>query len=264
MSIVKLNLSAFKNLFRGLALLALVVFSASCVSSGYKIKKEKESEATYKLGMAYLNDAPPNLQKGYIEFLKSVESNPNNKDSHYAIGHIYAQRQDYPNAIASFKKAILIDPQYSAAYNYLGKTYELSGNDADAILSYQEALKNLQYETPQFPRWNMAMIYLKQRQYQQGLDALLEVRRIVPTDPTVLDKIGETYLQIGKSDKARLVFEEAVFVAPGDYLAHYRLASFYLEKGEKALASNSFKKVVELAPESTQAESAKKRLELLK
>ncbi|MBI3358899.1 MAG: tetratricopeptide repeat protein [Nitrospirae bacterium] len=188
----------------------LIVLLAGCGFSESSIKKkEQESEANYKLGIAYLNDSSPNLQKAYIEFLKAIETDSKNKEAHYALGHIYAQRQDYANAILAFKKAISIDPNYSEAHNYLGKIYETSGKDAEAILAYQGALQNLQYATPQLPHWNLALIYFRQKQYDKALDELQEVRKFEPENGVVLNKIGETYMQLGESDKARSFFKEA-------------------------------------------------------
>jgi Tfp pilus assembly protein PilF len=243
--------------------LIVSLFVAGCSTSATRIKKEKASEGSYKLGLAYLLDTPPNLQKAYIEFLKAVENNPNNRDAHYAIGHIYAQRQEYLKAISEFQKALAIDPNYAAAHNYLGKAHELLGQDTEAIASYQAALSNLQYETPQYPHWSLAMLYLKQKQYQKGLDSLLQVRRLEPANSVVLHKIGETYREMGDLDNALLFFKESVSVVPNDHLAHYQLASFYLSQGSESLASDAFKKVIELAPESAEAAVAKKSLESL-
>jgi len=188
---------------------SLIVLLAGCASSQSKVKKEESSKAYYKLGIAYLNDAVPNPQKAYIEFLKSVEIDPENKDAHYAVGHIYAQRQDYPHAIESFEKVISIDPNYSEAHNYIGKVYEISGKDAEAIMAYQNALKNLQYATPQLPHWNLGLIYIKQKKYDQALESLHEVRKLEPTNVVVIDKIGATYKEQGDSEKASSFFKEA-------------------------------------------------------
>jgi Tfp pilus assembly protein PilF len=235
-----------------------------CGFTEARIKKEKESEANYKLGVAYLNDSSPNMQKALMEFSKSIEINPKNKDAHYALGHVYAQRQDYPKAIEAFKTAIVLDPNYSEAHNYLGKVYELSGRDAEAILAYEGALNNIQYATPQLPYWNMGLVYFRQKQYDQALEAFQQARRIEPVNADLLAKIGETYIQKGDMEKALSSYKEAVFLVPGDYMAHHRLASFYLEKGPRGFASDALNKVISLAPQSMEAESARKNLETLK
>ncbi len=250
--------------FRGFLSLGFLLLLVGCGFTEARIKKEKESEASYKLGVAYLNDNVPNLQKALIEFSKALEINPQNKEAHYAMGHVYFQRQDYPKAIESFKTAISIDPNYSEAHNYLGKVYEGSGREEEAILSYQGALKNIQYATPQLPYWNMGLVYFKQKKYDQALEAFQQTRKIEPANGDVLAKIGETYVQKGSLEKALSFFKEAVTLAPNDYMAHYRLASFYLENGPRMLASDALQKVISLAPQSMEAETARKSLDTLK
>jgi len=254
---IKPNLSCFR-------IFCLIFLLAGCGFTESSVKREKDSEARYKLGIDYLNDSPPNLQKAYIEFLEAIKIDPKNKGAHYGLGHIYAQRQDYLNAIPAFKNAISIDPTYSEAHNYLGKVYETMGRDTEAIASYHGALKNLQYATPQLPHWNLAQIYIRQKQYDKALEALQEVRRIEPANGVVLDKIAETHTQKGDLDNARSFFKEAVALAPNDPRAHFRLASFYLEKGPRELASEEFQKVIALSPQSTEADAARKSLEALK
>ena len=254
----------FQGVFSRFLCLGLVVLLGSCGFTEARIKREKSSEASYKLGIAYLNDAAPNMQKALIEFSKAIEINPDNKEAHYALGHVYAQRQDYSKAIESFKKAIAIDPVYSEAHNYLGKGYEALGRDAEAILAYQEALKNLQYTTPQLPYWNLGLIYVRQKQYDQALEAFQQARKIEPANGVVLAKMAETSLQKGDVEKALFFLKEAVAITPSDPIAHYQLAVFYLEKGPREFASAEFEKVISLAPQSKEAEAAQKSLETLK
>jgi Tfp pilus assembly protein PilF len=246
---------------KGFFCICLVFLLVGCGFKEARIKKEKESEASYKLGLAYLNDSNPNMQKALIEFAKSVEMNPKNKEARYALGHVYAQRQDYAKAISELQSAINIDPNYSEAHNYLGKCYEALGQYTEAISSYQMALKNIQYLTPQLPHWNMGMIYFKQKQYDKALEAFQQTRRIEPANGDVLAKIAETYIEKGETDNALSSFKEAVTLLPNDPIVHNRLALFYLEKGSRALAAEAFNKVISLAPDSIEAEAAKKHLE---
>ncbi len=243
--------------------LCFLSFLIGCASTDTLLKKEKESEAHHKLGIAYLNENPPNMQKAYMEFLKSVEIDSKNKEAYYALGHVYAQRQEYKKAIEAFKKTLVLDPNFSEAYNYLGNIYEVLQRDKEAILSYQEAVKNLQYATPQYPHWKLGLIYLKQKKYEDALSEFQQVRHIEPNNSVVLDKIGETHLEMGQTEKALPFFEEAVRISPDNHQTHYRLASFYLKAGLQEQAVDEFKKVIERSPDSSEAKESRKVLETL-
>ncbi len=247
----------------GLGLFCLIFGLVSCTTTEEKIKPEQEAGAFYKFGVAYLNETPPNLQNAYLEFLKAIQKDPKNKEAHYALGHVHAQRRDYPRAIEAFQKTIALDPSFSEAHNYMGNIYQTMGNEADAIRAYQNALSNTQYATPQLPHWNLGVIYLKRKKYETALAEFLQVRQIEPNNVVVLNKIAETYEESGQSNKALLFFQEATLVAPSDHQTHFRLASFHLKRGEQSDASKAFKKVIELAPESFEAEQSREKLTAL-
>jgi type IV pilus assembly protein PilF len=252
------------NLFKAVSLLLLSLsLFVGCQSKAALLKREKESDSHYKLGVAHLSENVPNLQKAYIEFLMATGINPKNKEAYYGLGHVYAQRQEYLKAIDAFQKTVSLDPKFSDAYNYMGNVYEQLGRDSEAILAYQEAIKNLLYATPQFPHWKLGLLYLRQKKYEESLTEFNEVLRIEPNNSDVFDKMGETYLEMGQVDKARALFEQSVQVFPTGYGAHYKLASLYLKEGSNEKAIEAFKKVIEHAPSSPEASESKKRLEEL-
>ncbi len=215
--------------------LFLLLLCVGCSVKEGRIKKEKEAESYYKLGLAHLSETPPNIQKAYVEFLKAVDTDPKNHEAFYALGHVYFQRQEYTKAIEAFKKVLSLDPNYSEAANYLGKALEIAGREDEAILAYQEAIKNLQYETPQLPHWNLGLIYLKQKKYKLALDELQEVLRIEPSNTVVLHQIGEVYIEMGQPKEARPFFERVMTLSPESDSA--REAQMKL----KALADNEGK-----------------------
>ena len=68
--------------------------------------------------MATLN---ADRQKAFVSFQKAVQLNPNNKDAHYGLGHIYALQGKLPLAEQEFRAAIKIDEAFSEAHPYLGQ-----------------------------------------------------------------------------------------------------------------------------------------------
>jgi Tfp pilus assembly protein PilF len=192
----------------------LLLLCVGCNAKEGRIKKEKESTSYHKLGLAHLSETPPNMQKAYVEFLKAVEADRRNHEAFYALGHVYFQRQEYTKAIEAFKKALSLDSNYSEAANYLGKAFEFAGREEEAILAYQEAIKNLQYATPQLPHWNLGLIYLKQKKYDTALAELKEVLQIEPQNAVVLRQIGEIYIEMGRPQEARPFFERLITLSP--------------------------------------------------
>jgi tetratricopeptide (TPR) repeat protein len=195
-----------------------------------------------------------------VEFIKATEADPQNKEAYHALGHLYFLRQEYLKAIEAFQNALRIDPNFSEASNYLGKSFELSGRDEEAVIAYQDAINNLQYETPQLPHWNLALLHKRQKRYEMAISELQNVRRVEPNNGVVLHEIGDTYIKMGTPALARPFYEEAAKISPNDHRVYYLLASFYLREGLSLEASDAFKKVIQLSPESDEAKQSAEQL----
>lgn len=243
----------------------LIPLCTACGMGEAQLKKEREASAHYKLGISYLNDN--SLQKAFIEFQKAIEIDARYRDAHYALGHVYFMQENYKASIASLQKALSIDSKFSDAHNYLGKVYEAQGKLDQAILEYQEALKNPQYDTPEKPHLNIGLVYLKQEKYDQAVRSFQNVLKTSPRPEFVAltqNGLGRAYFQMGKIKEAIASYQEAIRVVPDYVDAHLNLASAYLREGSKGLAAGSFKKVVELSPQSSQAKEAQKFLDALR
>jgi len=243
----------------------LIPLCTACGMGEAQLKREREASAHYKLGISYLNDK--SLQRAFIEFQKAVAIDSRHRDAYYALGHVYFMQENYPEAVNSLRKSLSIDSKYSDAHNYLGKVFEAQGKFDQAITEYQEALKNPQYDTPEKPHLNLGLVYLKQEKYDQAVRSFQNVLKISPKSEFIAlaqNGLGKAYFQMGKTKEAIASYQEAIRVVPDYVDAHLNLASAYLREGSKGLAAGSFKKVVELSPQSSQAKEAQKFLDALR
>lgn len=60
--------------------------------------------------------------------------------THLNLGQTYRKLKDYPNAIASLKRTLELNPQNATAHSALGSCYMMLDQTEDAILAYHEAL----------------------------------------------------------------------------------------------------------------------------
>lgn len=247
----------WKFLVIALLLPALV----SCGMKEARLKRERSAGAHHKLGIAYLRDRPPALQSAYIEFQKAIELDPKNRDSQYALGHVYFKQRNYPEAISSFKKVLSIDPDYSEGHNYLGKVYSVQGEFDKALASYRAALGNTRYATPEMAYWNMGLLYNRQKKYKDAVRELKNALNVNPTIVGVHNLLGEVYAKLKKPKKAISSYREAIRITPDDINAHYNLACVYLKDGSEALAEEEFNRVFALSPEDRKEKDFKKCLD---
>lgn len=157
-------------------LIFLIIFISSCATmTGENIQK---AGAHYKLGKSYFYEN--NIQSAYIEFQKALELNPKDKEALNAIGIIQLLKfEDFQKAVDFFQKAIKIDPNFSEAYNNLGGAYEKLGKFNEAIDSYNRALSNLMYQTPEKAYNNLGWLYYRLGRYDDAIDAYKDALRRV-------------------------------------------------------------------------------------
>ncbi len=77
------------------------------------------------------------LEQAITAFKKAIEINPNNKTAHGNLGYAYGLKGMYELALSEFKLA----SDEASAYNDLGFIYTANGKLAEALESYNNALK---------------------------------------------------------------------------------------------------------------------------
>lgn len=248
------------------ALLVLLATFTGCVSAGTGISRDKEASAHYKLGFSYMNENA--MQPALIEFQKALELTPNDKLIHYAMGHVYFNQERLALSEKAFRKAIEIDPNYSEARNYLGLILRKKGHPDDAVVEFKKALENPFYSTPHMPHYHLGSIFLAQGKLEMAAEEFEASIRLDSscTELTCVlarNDLGKTFFEMGRIKEAIDAYQEAIRVLPGYAEAHYNLAFAYLKQGTKAKAAGSFRKVIELWPDSERAEESRKFLEAL-
>jgi Tfp pilus assembly protein PilF len=190
---------------------------AGCATSKETIQK---SDGYYQEGIASL---PTDRQKAFVSFQKAIQTNPDNKDAHYALGHIYASQGKLTEAEKSFKAAISIDETFSEAHNYLGQVLSLQGRWEEAIKEYRLALANPLYATPDKARFNLGMALAHEGKLQQAMemfeDALTVNPPNVPPALTYLE-LGKVCSKLGYNMRAREVLGKVATMEKGGELAN--------------------------------------------
>jgi tetratricopeptide (TPR) repeat protein len=150
-------------------MLFLTALLCSCATTATEDEIQNAS-AHYQIGMSYLNDN--NIQPAFVEFQKSLELNPHDKDTHNIVGIIYLTKlEDYPKAIKHFQEALKIDKTFSEAANNLGSAYASMGKFNEAIEAYKTALSNPQYKNVSMALVNMGMVYYRLAKYDEAINA---------------------------------------------------------------------------------------------
>lgn len=195
-----------------LACLAAAALLAGCATSEEAIQK---SQGYYQEGVASLDR---DRQKAFVSFQKSVQLNPNNKEAHYALGHIFAIQGKLVQAEEEFKAAIKIDEAYSEAYTYLGQVLASQDRLDEAIKAYRQALANPLYPTPDLARLHLGRALAKKGDLQASMEVLEDAITVTPPSvpPAVTHlELGRVYYKLGYNARAREVLTKVATLDKG-------------------------------------------------
>jgi Tfp pilus assembly protein PilF len=183
----------------GLLFGRLLIAISGCASE----EKLQKSKGYYQEGLANLD---VDRQQAFVSFQKAIQLNPNHKEAHYSLGHLYALQVKYQQAEGEFREALRIDPDYSEAHNYLGQVLERQNRWTDAIQEYRRALNNPLYGTPDLARFNLGRALVHEGDLENAAQAYEDALLISPptVPPAMLNlELGRVYYKLGYEVKAK-------------------------------------------------------------
>jgi tetratricopeptide (TPR) repeat protein len=154
------------------------------------------------------------------------------------------QEKNYEAAAREFRRATAYDPSSIQAYRLLGRAYELQGKTEDAIATYKRAL--VVDTSSDIVRNDLATIYMKNQRYAEAEQEFLRIARTNPASAGTAAALGHIYLATGRNADAETQFQKAARLAPQDPAAHYSLGLMYNKQERYSEAVPEFKRAIEL------------------
>ncbi len=88
---------------------------------------------------------------------------------------------------------------------------------------------------------------------QEGMDILLQILKVNPTNNSALSLLGNAYMQAGDLEKARVCFEEELKLKPQLEKAHLNLGTIFEKQGIPDLAIREYKAAIAISPRFPEA-----------
>ena len=233
----------------------LVLFLTACATTQVNnVNNVKMAEGYYMKGVSYLQKK--NYELALVEFQRSIQTDKKSKNAYFALGSVSETMGKFADAEGYYKEALDIDPEFSEAYNALGVVYSRQERWKDALKAFHKSLENKLYTTPHVAYYNMAHVYMAQKNYEKAIEAYRDSKRFANYDQTIYE-LGTALFEAGKVKEAISEFKEGVSLSPGNAYIRYGLALALMKDGNKKAALEEFKKTAELAPKSELAQKAK-------
>jgi len=131
-------------------------------------------------------------------------------------GRAAFERQEWPKAIDSFKRALAIDPNHPEAHTYMGLILAQGGDADGALMAFDQALSS----NPDFPLalWGKGMVLYRAKEDFSGARDTLE--KLVDTMPPSEERkeIQKTIAEIAQLEKGRPETSQKAKTAPAQIL----------------------------------------------
>jgi protein O-mannosyl-transferase len=183
----------------------------------------------------------------------TVAKAPRNERARNCLGLALADDERLEEAIAQYRKALEIDPDYAEAHTNLGMALAACGRLNEAIASYLKALEIN-------PNVAKAHNNLGNALDSSGKpdEAMPHFERAVELDPNLAEarnSLGNALREHGRVDEAMLQYEKALEIRPDYDSAHNNLGIALAGLGRLDEAIIHFRKAIETKPNSAPAQN---------
>jgi Tfp pilus assembly protein PilF len=201
-----------------------------------------QAETRFSTGVMHLREGRVDL--ALEEFKRAAKEDPKNPYFQKGLGLAYAAKRDWKDAIASFRKALELNPYYVDVRNDLAAALIGSGDREGGKKEFLAAFSDPTNPTPEISARNLGQAYLEEKNYTDAIswfrtslnrnrkypdpylgiaDALLASERLdeavaqleagvaeLPEDAGLLLALGQALFKAGRFGEARARLEEAV------------------------------------------------------
>jgi tetratricopeptide (TPR) repeat protein len=157
-------------------------------------------------------------QKEYLDQL--VAAYPNDERAHFNLGGYYFGQQDMPQAIEHYKKATVLNPTYSTAFNILGYAYRQNADYANAETAFKKYIE------------------------------------LIPKDPNPYDSYAELLLKMGRFDESIAQYQKALAIDSNFINSHQGIAAALMYQGKPDEAAAELQKITDKARSDAERRTA--------
>jgi type IV pilus assembly protein PilF len=202
-----------------------------------------------------------NLRGGLENLLKAAELDPQNSDLHHELAIVYRDLKEYDLSLRHFKRALSLRPKFPEAQNNLGTLYLLMNRWDLAIDSFQAAIDNILYQTPEIAYNNMGLAYYNKALYEKAIQSYQKALDTSPGYSACHANLGLVYETLNRQEDAINSYNKAIKYSPGNPSPYLRLGRLYYKLGKMSDASAMLKKFLSIAQEGPDKEEAQALVE---
>lgn len=227
-------------------LLTILFVLFSCQSKTTKAAKSPWHQ--FNLGRIYFTQG--NVQKAIAATKEAIRLDPKKAQFYQSLAFMYFSVADYPEAEATYLKALEVNPDLTEVHNHLGVLYLQTDRLDMALREFHVALKDRFYMTPEVVYFNLSELARKKNDLEEAVTHLRKALELNPKYYRAHYELAKILSELGEMQDA--IFEYKVAETNITYQRdpdfQFSFAMAYLKAGDHEKAKKQLLKVVNLAP----------------
>ena len=199
----------------------------------------------FTFAMAYASAGDEKNARAQLERL--LKQHPDHPLYLYWLARIDYYDRRYDRAVVKLKRVVELDPGSARAWDNLGLSYDMMGQNAEAQQAFDKAVElNRKLPSPSaWPPMNYGSLLLRMQKLPEAESNLRESLRLDPRFAQAHYYLGKVFERSGKDAEAIREFQAAARLAPSMADPEYALGQLYQRLGrpeEASAALAEFKK----------------------
>ncbi|HNQ13718.1 MAG TPA: tetratricopeptide repeat protein [Bacteroidia bacterium] len=186
------------------------------------------------------------IDTAIVHLKRSVEIHPKNVDAAMVLGDAYGQKRMYKEAVATFEKALLIEPNDGRLLNNMGNTYFRMGDQELALSTFHRALQLNANDADAYN--NIGAVYFGQSRIDEAQSMFIKAIELRPDYFDALKNLGSCFGIKQNYDEAIIYLLKALEVSPNDASLLNTVGITYQLKGDQQNAAVYLNRAYALDP----------------
>lgn len=191
------------------------------------------------------------LDEAIAIFRQALQLQPDFPEGHNNLGNALQNQGNPVDAVSHLEEAILLRDEYPEAHNNLGIAFSRQGKFVEAEQAFRRAVS----QRADFAQaWNnLGLALLDQRKPSEAEACFREAIRKRPELGNAHGNLGHALMELGKSEEALACFREAVRFDPQSPDAHNNLGNALREVGQLDESAGALLRAIGLRPQYADA-----------
>jgi predicted O-linked N-acetylglucosamine transferase (SPINDLY family) len=186
------------------------------------------------------------LDDAIAQYREAVGLQPDYADAHNNLGDALREARQPDASMQHCAQAIALRPDYAQAYNNLGNALKDLGQPDAAVLAYGKAIEHAPGYADAYN--NLGNVLTTQRKFDAAVDSYRAAAALDPSNPIVHGNLGAALLARGDRDAAIAALHRRVELAPADAQARVDLGGALRDAGRSDAAIEQFERAAALSP----------------